>query len=691
MMRGLSMEAAWRRLRALRMPEWSALALLFVVCFYAFGLLLARLGFFQDDWHHVFHAYWYGTEGLKRFLLTDRGPVSYLVYAAYFKLLGFTPANWHWTLSLVRFLTAAMFWLALRQIWPAHKSLTAWLALLFVIYPIFALQPLSVAYMLHWSMYLVFMLSLFLMLYAVRNRKAYVPLTIAAVLLQAYELVSIEYFSGLEIARPIFLWLLFTNLPTRERIRKTIQTSLPFVVTALIYAGYRAAYSRIYGFDRFGLLNTLSELVHAPLQGAARVVQFMVQDLVFVIIGPWYSTIDPNVLDLSRASTYVIFGSAIAVAVLAYFVISWLKSDPPEPASARLGLQIASAGFLSVVVALFPFWVAGLSIFRKNQLWSDRLALAAMPGAGMLVVGLATVLIERPRIRNMVLAALVGLSISPAVQTARSYQASWDKQQQFYWELHWRAPALQPGTMVVSDQEVLFFMGNYPTTFALNVLYPQQKQWPDASYWFDSGTERISVKKFSAGEPTQFHKYTEVFTARRDGVLAIFFQPEFDQCLWVARPEYTDLRDISETAKMWVEMSNTGRIQDGPESVPPPAIFGSEPSRGWCYYFEKADLARQYQKWDTVLQLWKEAGKQQLRAHTSVELLPFIEAFARSGDWDSARKLTIQGEALPDRSTSVTCSVWRGLGTTTAASAQRDESVAAVLKQLGCASQDAGE
>lgn len=691
MRRGPLLREAWRRFREVRLPEWSALALLFVVCLYAFGALLARLGYFQDDWHHVFHAYWYGAEGLKRFLLIDRGPVSYLVYAAYFKLLGFTPAYWHWTLALVRFVTAALFWLALRQVWPGHKRLATWLALLFVIYPIFALQPLSVAYMLHWSMYLVFMLSLFLMLYAVRNRKLYAPLTIAAVLLQAYELVSIEYFSGLELARPIFLWLLFSGLPSRERIKKTVQTSLPYVLTALLYAGYRAAYSRIYGFDRFGLLNTLSELVHAPLQGAARVVQFMVQDLVFVIVGPWYPSIDPNVLDLSRASTYVIFGSVVAVGLLAYFVISRMTADPSEPASTRLGLQLAGAGFLSVLVALFPFWVAGLSIFRKNQLWSDRLALAAMPGAGMLVVGLATLLIERPRVRNAVLAALVGLSISPAVQTARAYQASWDKQQEFYWELHWRAPALEPGTMVVSDQEVLFFMGNYPTTFALNVLYPQQKEWPDASYWFDSGTERISVKKFSAGEPTQFHKYTELFTATRQGVLAIFFQPELGQCLWVSRPEYTDLRDLSETAKMWVEMSNAGRIQAGPETPPPPVIFGSEPQRGWCYYFEKADLARQQQQWDTVRKLWKEAGQKGLRADTSVELLPFIEAFARSGDWDSARKLTIQGEALPDRSTSVTCTVWRELGASTDASAGRDASVAAVLKQLGCAGQDAGE
>ena len=116
-----------RRLGEIRLPDWSALAFIFLVCLYSFGILLSRLGFFQDDWHHVFQAYWYGPEGLRRFLLTDRGPFAYLVYIPFFKLLGFSPASWHWSLMLVRFLTVALFWLALRQVWPDQKALAGWL------------------------------------------------------------------------------------------------------------------------------------------------------------------------------------------------------------------------------------------------------------------------------------------------------------------------------------------------------------------------------------------------------------------------------------------------------------------------------------------------------------------------------------------------------------------------------------
>ncbi len=302
----------------------------------------------------------------------------------------------------------------------------------------------------------------------------------------------------------------------------------------------------------------------------------------------------------------------------------------------------------------------------------------------MIVTGAVTMLVERPSYRNAVLSVLVGLGLSLPVQTARSYQGSWDKQEQFYWQLHWRAPSLQPNTLIVSDQEILYFMGIYPTAFAINVLYPQKQTWPTASYWFDAGMERVDWESFSTGEAASFTKYTEEFSATNHDVLAISFDPGADQCLWVLRPEYADLRGLTPTAKAWLAVSDPARIQASPEDVPPQAIFGNEPARGWCYYYESADLARQYGQWQTVLQLWKEAMQTAVRPKNGIELLPFIEAYGRSGDWSSASKLTKQAQSLPDRSTSVLCDIWRELGSTASASVQRDQAVAAVKHQLGC-------
>jgi hypothetical protein len=577
-----------------------------------------------------------------------------------------------------------MLWLALRQIWPDRSSLTNWLTLLFVIYPIFTLQPISVAYTLHWAMYLVFMLSLFFMLYAVRHERSYILLTVLAVLLEMLHLLCIEYFAGLELSRPIFLWFLFSSLPSRERLKKTLRCSLPYLITLAIYVVYRTSYSTLFGFDRFALLSTVTGFVHAPIAGIGSILQYMFQDFVYIVFSQWDSVLNPATIDLARPSTYLIFGSVLGFAVSAYLVISRSDGIKKDFDLSNLGRQVAGAGVLSIILAILPFWFTGLSIFQKNQLWSERLALSAMPGASMLVTGMIYTLIDRHSYRHLALSILLGLGIGLQVQTARSYQASSDKQQQFYWQLHWRAPALQPNTLVVSDQEILFYMGIYPTAFALNLLYPQVMQPPAASYWFDAGFEHINWEKYIAGEPLSFEKYTEIYTGTVQDVLAITFEPGLDQCLWILRPQYANLRDLTPQAQTWLPVSNVSRIVSAPEAVPPAEIFGKEPEHGWCYYYEKADLAAQLQDWPAIHQLWQEAGAKGLRARNSVELIPFIEAHARLDDWESAKKITIQAQVLPDRSVSVLCDLWRDLGSITPASGERDATVDLVQSQLGC-------
>jgi hypothetical protein len=668
-----------------RLVEWTGPALSLAVCVFCFGILLARLGFFQDDWHHVFFAYWQGVEGLQRFLLTDRGPFAWPVYAAFFKLLGFSPAAWHWSLMIIRFLTVQTFWLSTRRMFPQAGSMSAWLALLFAVYPVFTLQPLAVAYTLHWTMYLVFMLSILAMLEAVRRRGLTVPLTCIALALQITHLAQIEYFSGLELARPVLLWLLLHDLKGRERLTQAVRIAIPYLVVLLLYAVYRSSYALIFGYDRFSTLAGLTELLRSPVAQLQAILQAALQDFVYVVFSQWYAAVDPAIIELSRPSTYFILGSIVAVAALAFFLsrnADHIRGNSEALASPP---QVALAGLLIIILSMLPFWVAGFSIYQKNQLWSERLALAAMPGASMLVVGVVYALIDRNTYRHLVLSCLIGLAVGLHAQTARSFQASWDKQRQLYWQLHWRAPALRANTLIVADQEILFFMGIYPTAFAINLLYPQSTPPPQITYWFNAGFEHMNFDDFAAGEPDAFEKYGMTFKTTVKDVVAITFEPGLDQCLWVLRPQVANARGLTPPASTWLEVSDTFRISAAPADMPPAAIFGNEPQRTWCYYFEKADLARQFSRWEDAVQLWREAGDQQLRAPNGFEMIPFIEAFARVNAWQDAQALTRQAQVLPDRSTALLCDLWRDLASTGSPSAERDLTTAEVQEDLGCA------
>ena len=340
-------------------------------------------------------------------------------------------------------------------------------------------------------------------------------------------------------------------------------------------------------------------------------------------------------------------------------MVSRLKNIDKENSHHNLTWNIFFGGIISVVLAILPFWLTGLSIYQKNQLWSGRLALAAMVGASMVVVGMVYMLVTHPPYRNLVLSILLGLGISIQVQTAHSYQASWDKQRQFYWQLYWRAPALQSGTMIVADQEVLFFMGPYPTAYAMNLLYPQTTNPPLASYWFNPGSYHIDWSSFRAGQPVTLNKYVTTFNANIQNVVAITFNYEENECLHVLRPDDSAVSGLDAEAYQWAAVSNLSLIGPTSKSVPPPDIFGSEPEHTWCYYYEKADLADQFQDWHQVASLWQEANQQGVWARNGIELFPFIRAYAMLNDWQTAQKITIRASTLPDQQLPMLCALWK--------------------------------
>ena len=148
--------------------------------------------------------------------------------------------------------------------------------------------------------------------------------------------------------------------------------------------------------------------MRSPLAGIAGIVQSMLQDLVYILLSQWYAALDPAVIDLSRPSTFLILGSIVIFAALAYLVFTRALSGHPEPDGDGRAGGIAAAGLVCVVLAMLPFWLTGFSIYQKNQLWSERLALAAMPGAAMLLVGGVYWLADRNRQRFLILGTLSG-------------------------------------------------------------------------------------------------------------------------------------------------------------------------------------------------------------------------------------------------------------------------------------------
>jgi hypothetical protein len=91
---------------------------------------------------------------------------------------------------------------------------------------------------------------------------------------------------------------------------------------------------------------------------------------------------------------------------------------------------------------------------------------------------------------------------------------------------------------------------------------------------------------------------------------------------------------------MIAEYSHAERIlTDGQPHIPPSAIFGAEPAHDWCYYYQKASLARQQGNWDEVVSLYGEAVSLNLEPNDKSEIVPFIEGFVNAGRSEEALEL----------------------------------------------------
>ena len=81
-------------------------------------------------------------------------------------------------------------------------------------------------------------------------------------------------------------------------------------------------------------------------------------------------------------------------------------------------------------------------------------------------------------------------------------------------------------------------------------------------------------------------------------------------------------------------------VTEGDHTIPPAGVFGEEPERGWCYTYQKADLARQRGDWEQIPDLLEEALDKGYYPEDGLEWMPFLQANAILGDLDKMRSTT---------------------------------------------------
>jgi hypothetical protein len=496
-----------------------------------------------------------------------------------------------------------------------------------------------------------------------------------------------EYFIGLELLRPVFIWIIIRESQPRfrQRMLHTFKNWLPYLAVMFIFIIWRAFFLKLAGDDP-NRVDLIYNLISQPFTTIQTFMQLAAQDISNILVGAWGKTVDPANIDLT--SVFFLFTAGVALAGAGLTVFFLLRFTPPlqnDPLETSLWIkQAATLGFAAILLGFLPVWATQRQAIEG--LYGSRFTLAAIFGTSILLI--ATMEWFTPRLlpKAILIGVLVGLAIGYQIKNTNDYRWSWINQKRFYWQLYWRAPYIQPDTAIISDGELFSFVGPYSTTTALNLLYPQPNS-DRMAYWFYSMGRGLfrQIPQLLNGMKFKPSFRTFRFTGSSLDSLVIFYEPSEGRCLWVLRPDDKDLPDLPELSQSVLPISNLSRIE--PTSTrpgyPPETVFGQELEHTWCYYYQKADLALQFEDWQQIARLGNEASAKGFETSHYRERLPFIEAYARLNDWPKAQAWTL---GLNPKGTNVplVCSLWQRLSADGLASAAKDASLQQIYQTFQC-------
>ena len=663
------------------------------ICILAFGLLIPFLGFYQDDWHPVFYGYSRGVQSLWELFLYDNRPFASIIYILGFKILGFKPITWQVLALFLRTLTVVATWMVLIELWPRNKRQASWVAILFAVYPFFDLQPLALIYTIQWMGFLLFSISIWAMLRSIRRPDQFWFYTILSLMTSALQLLIIEYYIGLELIRPVLIWILFSDREEsiKETILRVVKLWAPYLGILAVYIIFRLFFipRPPSGFERNAPW-LLYNFLENPSNTFLHFVESVIKDFVIILGAVWNNLFSPDLFGIAIPSNLIAMALAALVGVGLYFFFQ--KYQTYEEQSAERSLKwVKSAFILGLILILLgpiPGWLTNQFISTKNPLWSSRFGLASMIGASVLIVVLMDLLISNRKYRTIIYCCLIGLSVSWHFLNANEFRWAWQSQTNFYNQLKIRAPYIKPNTAILSDSELFPRMGEYPTAFALNSLYSKQTDSRDLDYWFFGLYRGFNEEReeLIEGIPLDDAQFSSNFSSNSLESLIVYYEPELNRCLWILNPEYGQVYEIPEISREVSEISNLDRIvAKTPESLHrSDQIFGKLDADNWCYYFQKADLAKQNKDWSGVVKLWNDAAENEYKPGNGVEYLPFIEGFAMAGDWDKAESLTKRANRVTPKMKPILCTVWNRIDEEAQSSIERDESVRRVFDKLNC-------
>ena len=610
---------------------------------FVFGFYINSLGFYLDDWAFFtpFRLNGYAGDGLSWFLTFEDRLSSGSFFRAALSIFGFRPLYWQIFTVGLHFLSALAIWTIFHLLFPKKFRFNLSVALLFSVFPTFRQLPTALSYSLHWFSFFLLMLSFILTIFWITKKKVRFIYWVLSLLLATYSFFIIEYFIPLEGLRLLIIAYLLRNdikVGDDHQIIKWLFRSfkrwIPYFISLGIILFWRFSMLPTGGVDRN--LPDFDEIRYTPIAFIKTRIIYFLGDLRKIFIDDFVRK-NPLRTIWGESDPFIWLLAILGISFLVFWVLDRMQRENKQKTNIKWIAFMLLIGLFAMILGFLPPYFIGRYYSEGNSIYSDRFALASLLGASIFFIALLE-LIPVKQVKNFLLALLIGSFSILHIQNAQVYVDSYQRLNDFIWQLSWRAPSIEPVTAIYSDGEFIPKMGGWPMSIAINNLYVSSyRAHLGMDYWFFDLDDGIPA---DIEEKKLYENHSGIqFSGMGGQAIAIDYDPDKHKCLWVLSQADTVNPELSDIGKKLSSLSKIERIYSEPKHIPPQDIFKNEPAHEWCYFYQSAALAAQNEDWNRISSLWRDAVKQGFRSEHAKEYLPFIKAFIQLGDIDQAKRL----------------------------------------------------
>ena len=623
---------------------WWGVLLIFVVSAIAYLPLVTHIGYLNDDWYQMYDMQVKGVSFYHEIFAIDR-PGRALAMIPLFSIFGFNPLWYHLSAFMFRVLGGVFLFWTTRMLWEKRNFFALTVGLLFAIYPGFLSQPNAIDYQSHILSLFLAMLSVALTVKSVltNDRRNKILLIAGSILTGWGALSQMEYFIGIEAFRFACIILLFWREPGgnfSRKVTKIVTASLPFL---LIAAGFLVW--RLFFFESARKATDVgvqvSQFLSSPIVGLWWL-NYLIQDFFTVTLVAWTLPIYQLAFPMRLKDMASALGLAALAGTAVLFGIRWMgeKASEAEPGSG-VGMmrETLFISLLTMTGGLLPIILVNRHVTLPDY---SRYTLIASVGAVMLL-GLLLESISQRGTQIAVMGALVSIAVMTHYGNTIRYAYETEATRNFWWQVAWRAPKIEEGVTLIASYPDSPLAEDYFIWGPANFIYYPEKQannpvvvkLPAAVLTGDVINQIMS----NGGVETPLRRGN--YLERDFGNVLVMVQSNSNGCVRFIDGNAPELSpsDADRLVLIAPHSRLDAVIVEGESPTPPAHVFGAEPDHGWCYYYQKADLARQRGEWEKIPPLLKQALSEGQYPNDSLEWMPFLQASAVLNDVEQIRSM----------------------------------------------------